>query len=334
MKAMLLKTIGPIESNPLEMAEISMPEPNMREIHIKINACGICHTDLHIIEGEIPLPKSPLVIGHQIVGIVEKIGSGVTRFKKGDVVGVPWLNSTCGKCRYCLIGNENLCDKALFTGYNVDGGYAQYVVVSEDFAYHIPSTFSYVEAAPLLCAGVIGFRALRLSDLENGERLGLFGFGQSAHIVIQIARYWNCEVFVFTRSKEHQQLAKKLGAIWVGTVDEKPPTEVDRAILFAPAGRLVHNALQVLRKGGTLSIGAIYLTLIPEMDYSRLLYGEKTVRSVTASTRKDAEALLKLAGEIPIKTEVQTFPLEKANQALQLLKQGTIRGAGVLEIKN
>jgi propanol-preferring alcohol dehydrogenase len=332
MKAMLLKAPRPIEEKPLVEAEVEKPTPGPKEVRLKILACGICHTDLHIVEGELSSKKLPVIPGHQIVGVVESTGRNVTRFKVGNKVGVAWLNSTCGKCEFCLKGKENLCEKVRFTGYDVNGGYTEYTTVSQDFAYSIPKEFSDIEAAPLLCAGVIGFRALRLSEIERGGRLGLFGFGASAHIVIQIAKHWSCQVYVFTRSEEHRKLATELGAVWAGGAEDAPPAKVQSAIIFAPAGRLVLDALRVLEKGGTLALAGIYMTTIPEMDYQEHLYYEKTVRSVANSTRKDAEDLLKLAGEIPIHTEVQEFSLEEANRALLLLKQGKIQGAGVLKV--
>ena len=332
MKALLLKAPRPIEEKPLVVAEVEKPTLGPQEVRLKILTCGICHTDLHVVEGELPSKKLPIIPGHQIVGVVESVGRKVTRFRVGDKVGVAWLNSTCGKCEFCLKGKENLCEKARFTGYDVDGGYAEYTVVSQDFAYPIPKGFSDVEAAPLLCAGVIGFRALRLSEIERGGRLGLFGFGASAHIVIQIAKYWSCQVYVFTRGEEHRKLARDLGAVWAGGAEDSPPTKMQSAIIFAPAGKLVLDALRVLEKGGTLALAGIYMTPIPEMDYQEHLYYEKTVRSVANSTRKDAEDLLELAGEIPIRAEVQEFPLEEANRSLLLLKQGKIQGAGVLRV--
>jgi len=332
MKAMLLKAQRPIEEKPLVMAEVEKPTPGPQEVRLKILSCGICHTDLHIVEGELPSKKLPVIPGHQIVGVVESVGKKVTRFRAGDKVGVAWLNSTCGKCEFCLKGKENLCEKARFTGYDVDGGYAEYTVVSQDFAYPIPKVFSDIEAAPLLCAGVIGFRALRLSEIEKGGRLGLFGFGASAHIVIQIAKYWGCQVYVFTRGEEHRKLARDLGAVWAGGAEETPPAKMQSAIIFAPAGKLVLDALRVLEKGGTLALAGIYMTPIPEMNYLAHLYYEKTVRSVANSTRKDAEDLLELAGEIPLRAEVQEFPLAEANRSLLLLKQGKIQGAGVLRV--
>lgn len=332
MKALILKQPQPIEQDPLTMVEIAKPTPGPKEIRIKVLACGICHTDLHIVEGELPPKKLPIVPGHQIVGVVDAIGKNITRFRVGEKVGVAWLNSACGRCQFCLQGKENLCENGKFTGYDVDGGYAEFTVVSEDFAYYIPEVIPDVEAAPLLCAGVIGFRALKLSEIKRGERLGLFGFGASAHIVIQIAKHWGCQVYVFTRSEEHRKLAKELGAVWVGGSEDSPPSKVQSAIIFAPAGKLVLDALRILEKGGTLALAGIYMSPIPEMDYQKHLYYEKTVRSVANSTRRDAEDLIKLAVEIPIHTEVQLFAFEKANHALSLLKQGKIQGAGVLRI--
>lgn len=331
MKAMLLKGPHPVHESPLDEVEIPQPRPGPKELLLKVAACGVCHTDLHTVEGELSLPKLPLVPGHQIVARVEALGAGATRFKPGDRVGVPWLYWTCGQCDYCRRDLENMCEKAQFTGYHADGGYAEYTLVNEDFAYSIPSEFTDVEAAPLLCAGVIGYRALRLSEVQPGGRLGLFGFGASAHVAIQIARHWNCEVYVFTRSAEHMELARQLGAAWTGTAKDEAPAKVTNAILFAPVGELVHDALRALDKGGTLAINAIYLSAIPELEYG-LIYDERTVRSVTASTRNDAEELLKVAAQVPIRTEVETFPLNDANRTLVLLKESKIRGAGVLVI--
>ena len=332
MKAMTLREPRLIGDGPLVMAEVERPTPGPKEVLLKILTCGICHTDIHIVEGELPSRKLPIIPGHQIVGVVESAGKNVTRFKVGNKVGVAWLNSTCGKCEFCLKGKENLCEKARFTGYDVNGGYAEYTVVSQDFAYSIPKGFSNTEAAPLLCAGVIGFRALRLSEIERGERLGLFGFGASAHIVIQIAKHWGCQVYVFTRGEEHRKLARELGAVWAGGAEDTPPVKMQSTIIFAPAGKLVLDALRVLEKGGTLALAGIYMTPVPQMDYQEHLYYEKTVRSVANSTRKDAQDLLKLAVEIPIHTEVQEFSMEEANRALLLLKQGKIQGAGVLRV--
>ena len=332
MKAMVLKEARPVEESPLEMMEVPAPTPGPEEIRIRIRACGVCHTDLHEVEGDLPLPKLPLIPGHEIVGVVEGVGSEVVRFRVGDRVGVPWLYSTCGKCDFCRRGLENLCENARFTGYHVDGGYAQYVVVPEAFAYRLPQGFSDVEATPLLCGGVIGYRALKLSEVRPGERLGLYGFGSSAHMVIQIARHWGCEVYVFTRSEEHRQHALELGAAWVGGAKDTPPHKLDSSIIFAPAGWIVPEALRVLRKGGTLALAGIHMTPIPEMDYEKYLYYEKVLRSVTAATREDGRELMELAGQIPIRTDTTLFKLEEANEALLMIKDSRISGAGVLKI--
>ena len=332
MRAAILYNQQPIENSPLKIEEIAIPQINENEVLIKINACGICHTDLHIIEGELPPVKMPIIPGHQIVGVVEKIGTKVTKFKVGDKIGVPWLYSTCGKCEFCVRGKENLCNNAKFTGYHVNGGFTEYAKVSEDFAYHLPENLPDLNIAPLLCGGVIGYRALKLSEIKHGERLGLYGFGASAHIVIQIALYWNCEVYVFTRSQAHRDLASKLGAVWTGRAEDNPPKKMHSSIIFAPAGYLVKEALRVLEKGGTISLAGIYMTPIPEIDYS-LIYQERKITSVANSTREDVIELLELAGKIPLKTEIQVFPLEEVNRALQLLKRSEIKGgAGVLKI--
>ena len=331
MKAMVLKAPEAIEKSPLKYEKTEDPHPGQGEVRIKIRACGVCHTDLHVVEGELVLPKLPIIPGHQIVGIVDETGSDVTRFKKGDRLGVPWLYSTCRDCEFCRQGLENLCENARFTGLHVNGGFAQFVVVPEAFSYPVPEGFPDIQAAPLLCAGIIGYRALRLCEIKPGERLGMYGFGASAHVTIQIARHMGCEVYVFTRSEKHRKHAETLGASWTGTADDKPPAELDGSIIFAPAGELVPKALNVLRKGGTLSLAGIYMTPLPSIDY-QLIYGERTVRSVANSTRKDAEGLLGLAREIPIHTDVETFPLNRANEVLQRLKRSEINGAAVLEI--
>src|SRR5579875_659487 len=331
MRAMLLTKAKPAEESPLHEADLPVPAPGPGEMRVRMRVCGVCHTDLHTVEGDLPLPRLPLVPGHQIVGVVEALGPAVREFKEGDRVGIPWLYSTCGHCVYCTKRLENLCESARFTGYHVDGGYAEAVVVPAAFAYEIPKTFSDVEAAPLLCAGIIGYRSLRLSNAQPGERLGLYGFGASAHIVIQLARHMNCEVYVFTRSSAHRELAMALGAAWAGAAQDAPPALLDSAIIFAPAGALVSEALRVLRKGGTVALAGITMSPIPEMDYS-LIYHERILRSVANSTRQDARDLLRLAAEIPVRTEVQIFSISEANQALQALKHSQIRGAGVLKI--
>ena len=332
MRAMILRRARPIEERPLSCCELADPEPGPGQLRVRVLACGLCHTDLHEVEGELAVPGLPRVIGHEVIGEVEKLGPGASRFELGRRVGVPWLHWTCGECEFCRSGRENLCESARFTGYDVDGGYAELLIVDEDFAYPIPERFSDANAAPLLCAGVIGFRALRLSEVRPGQRLGLFGFGASAHIAIQVAVHWGCEVYVFSRSEKHRRLAEELGASWTGTSKEAPPAKVDSAVHFAPSGPLTLDALAVLKKGGTLALASVYMDPIPEMDYDRYLYYERTLRSVTAATRQDAVEILRLADEIPLRTEVQLFGLEEANDALLLMKQSKIRGAGVLQV--
>jgi len=332
MKAMQLKNFGFIEEEPLELVDISTPEPGKGEILIRVNICGVCHTDLHTVEGELPEVKLPVIPGHQIVGTVEKSGEGAARFIKGDRVGVAWLYSTCGKCRYCRNDRENLCENARFTGYSADGGYAEYMVIPEKFAYRIPEIFSDEEAAPLLCAGIIGYRALRLSQIKPGQRLGLYGFGASAHVAIQVAVHWGCEVYVFSRSKDHRAHAEKLGAVWTGTSKEKPPEKLDSSINFTPAGDTVLDGLRHLDKGGIHTLAGIYMSPVPEMDYTEYLYHERTLRSVANATRRDGEELLKIAGEIPIRTTTQAFPLEDANKVLKLVKNSKIDGAAILKL--
>lgn len=332
MKAMVLFSPRPAEERPLEMRDLPLPEPGAEEIRLRVRACGVCHTDLHTVEGDLPLPQLPIVPGHQVVGVVDAVGEGVQRFTPGQRVGVPWLYRTCGVCEFCRRGMENLCRGARFTGLHANGGYAEAIVVHQDFAYPIPETFSDENAAPLLCAGIIGYRALRLSGIRPGERLGMWGFGASAHITLQIARYWGCEVYVFTRGEKHRQLARELGAAWAGSAQDDPPAPVHGGIIFAPAGELVPEALRVLERGGTLALAGVTMTPIPELDYDRLLYWERGVRSVANFTRQDAAEFLQLAAEVPVQTTVQTFPLEAANEALLALKEGRINGAGVLVV--
>ena len=332
MKAMVLKEISPIEKEPLRMIDLPDPIPGSKEILIKISTCGVCHTELDEIEGRLP-PKLPIVLGHQIVGRIENLGPGATKFNLGDRVGVAWIYSACGKCSFCQNGNENLCSEFRGTGCHVNGGYAQYTVISEDFTYLIPERFSDAEATPLLCAGAIGYRDLILSGIKKGQTLGLFGFGASAHIVIQIARYWGCDIFVFTRGDEHRILAKKLGASWAGGPEDEPPKRLHCAIDFTPVGETVPHALKALEKGGRLVLAVIRKrNPIPPLDYAQFLWDEKEIKSVANITRKDAQEFLPLAAEIPIIPEVQEFKLEEANQALNLLKQGKIQGAGVLRM--
>jgi propanol-preferring alcohol dehydrogenase len=332
MKAMILRQFGPIEKNPLEPAEIHVPQPGPEDILIKVKACGVCHTDLHTVEGELPGAKLPVIPGHQVVGIVETAGQGTRRFEKGARIGAAWLHFACGTCAFCRRGQENLCENGRFTGYHVNGGYAETMTIPDKFAYAIPEIFTDEEASPLLCAGIIGYRALRLSNIRPGGCLGLYGFGASAHVAIQVAVHWGCRVYVFSRSKEHKDLARGLGAAWTGSAKEVSPTKTDSAIIFAPAGPLVLDALLNTEKGGTVALAGIYMTPIPEMDYQKYLYHERTLRSVANATRQDGEDLLKLAAEIPIRTTTQVFPLAEANQVLRLLKEGRISGAAVLKI--
>jgi alcohol dehydrogenase, propanol-preferring len=328
---MRLEKIRRTEDNPLQFVEVEPPVPRAGEIRVRVRCCGLCHTDLHIVEGELALPKLPLIPGHQIVGIVEESGEGASKWKIGDRVGIPWLHWTDGECEYCRTGLENLCENAEFTGYQVNGGYAEYATVAEDFAYRIPDAFSDENAAPLLCAGVIGYRSYRLSGVQPGGRLGLYGFGGSAHLVLQLARFQGCDVYVFTRAHAHRELAAKLGAVWVGSAEERPPHLLDSAIIFAPAGGLIPLALHRLRKGGTLTLAGITMSAVPQMDYE-LLYGERVMRSVANSTRQDCREFLEVAAKACLQTKVQTFALEQANEGLQALKHSEIRGAGVLRV--
>lgn len=329
MKAVRLHSPAPIESAPLKIEEVPRPEPGPGQLLLKVLACGVCHTDLHTVEGEIEPSTFPITPGHQIIGTVEAVGDGVDGWGIGDMVGVPWLHAACGECQFCQSGRENLCPQAKFTGFDCDGGYAEFALAEAPFALRLPEGLDPIQATPLLCAGIIGYRSLRLADLQEGERLGLVGFGASAHLAIQVARHWGCEVYVFTRSESHRELARELGASWVGGAEDEPPGALDRAIIFAPAGRLVPTMLGKIRPGGTLAINAIHMSPIPEMPY-RLIYGERTLRSVANATRQDGIEFLRLAAEVPIRTTVQTFPLEDANQALQALKASAIDGAGVL----
>jgi len=330
---MVLEKQAPAEKSPLCLREVAAPEPGPGEVRIRVNACGICRTDLHIAEGDLELRKRPIIIpGHQVVGIVDAVGRTVTSLHEGDRVGVAWVYSTCGECRFCRMGLENLCDRGRFTGWDADGGYAEAMVVPEAFAYPLPKGFRDLDVAPLLCAGIVGFRSFRLSGARRGDRVGLYGFGASAHIILQVARHLGCEVYVFTRGERHQQLAREMGAAWVGRAEETPPEKLDAAVIFAPVGSLVPEALRVLRKGGTVSLADITMTPIPAINYDQLLYHERVIRSVANATREDAREFLALAAEIPVQTQIETFPLEKANQALQAVKSSLIRGAGVLQV--
>ncbi len=332
MKAMLLDHAGDVAGSPLQLCDIPMPVPGRGEVLVKVHVCAVCRTDLHVIEGELPDVKRPLIPGHQVVGTVAQLGEGVTEVQEGDRVGIAWLQGTCGTCAFCTSERENLCLKARFTGYQVDGGYAEYAVAPARFAYPIPPAFADDEAAPLLCAGIIGYRALRLSGIKPGQRLGLYGFGASAHIAIQIARHWGCHVYVSSLKAEHQALARELGAVWVGGAHDAPPDPLHGSIIFAPAGELVPPALRALERGGTLALAGIHMSPIPSLDYDRDVFGERVLRSVTANTRQDGIDLLREAAAIPITPRTVRYPLPQANQALQALKAGSFQGAAVLTI--
>ncbi len=331
MKACVLRAPAAIETNPLQYADAATPQPKSGEVLVRVRACGVCRTDLHVIEGELPPRKSPVIPGHQVVGVVERQGENARRFGIGARVGVAWLHRTDGTCEYCRSGAENLCDTPLFTGYSVDGGYAEFIVAPEDFVYAIPEGFPDEQAAPLLCAGIIGFRSLRLSGIKAGGRLGFYGFGAAAHVAIQVARHWGVEVFASTRDARHQKLALELGAVWAGGTLDEPPKKLDAAIVFAPAGEILPAALKALKKGGALVLGGIHMSPIPSFSYD-LLYQERVIRSVANNTRKDGEDFLRVAAEIPIRTRVQIFSLSEANRALNALKNDAIPGAAVLHV--
>jgi len=332
MKAMVLSEPQPVDEAPLEWTEQPTPEPGPGEVRLAVQACGVCHTDLHTVEGDLDLPKLPVVPGHQIVGLVDACGEGAARYQVGERVGVAWLYETCHECEFCQQGLENLCRKAKFTGLHADGGYAEAMVVPEAFAYPVPEGFSSQEAAPLLCAGIIGYRALKLTEIEPGQNLGLYGFGGSAHVTIQIACHWGCQVYVYTRSESHRRLARELGAVWTGSAQDDPPARMHGSITFAPVGWLVPEALRVIERGGTLVCAGVTMTRIPAIDYDELLYWERALRSVANFTREDARELLQLAAEIPIETTTQAFPLREANEVLLALKNSEIDGTAVLAI--
>jgi propanol-preferring alcohol dehydrogenase len=332
MRALVLENPSPIEDRPLRLVDLPRPEAGRGQLLVRVHMCGVCHTDLHEAEGDIALPRRPIIPGHQIVGTVEGCGRGVRGFRLGERVGIAWLHQTCGRCGACRRQRENLCAEARFTGLHADGGYAEYTVVPAAFAYRLPERFPDEQAAPLLCAGIIGFRAFGRSGARPGDRLGLYGFGASAHVTIQVARHRGCEVHVVTRRPEHQEHARRLGAAWVGGAGARPPAPLQAAIVFAPAGKLVPEVLEALAPGGTCALAGIHMTGIPPLDYARHLYLEKTLTSVTAATRRDGRDLLALAAAIPIRTDVETFPLEQANEVLARVKESAIRGAAVLRV--
>ncbi|MCH8275198.1 MAG: zinc-dependent alcohol dehydrogenase family protein [Armatimonadetes bacterium] len=324
MKAMLCTRRAPVQERPLKLTDIPEPAAGPGDVLVDVEVCGVCRTDLHVIEADLPVRKDPVVPGHQVIG---------TRRDTGERVGVAWLRSSCGSCPYCERGDENLCDTPVFTGYHADGGYAEVAVGLPDFMYSIPEGLPSLQAAPLMCAGIIGYRAFVRSRAGPGSRLGLYGFGASAHIVIQIAMHFGCEVFVMTRGQKHRDLAAEMGAAWVGEAYEGPPVKMDSSIVFAPVGELVPPALEALDKGGTLACAGIHMSDIPSLNYASHVFEEKTLTSVTANTRADGRELLRLAAEIPIRTHVEEFSLEQANDALIKLKTDEIRGAAVLRVR-
>ena len=330
MRAMCLESVGPAEALPLR--EVSRPQPRARpgEVVLAVEACGVCRTDLHILEGEVPAAL-PLVPGHQAAGRIAEVGEGVVGLVAGEAVGVGWVASTCGECRFCRSARENLCPAATFTGRDRDGGYAERMAANAGWVYRLPAGFSAREAAPLLCAGIIGYRTLRLSGVRPGGRLGLFGFGASAHLAIQVALHWGCEVFAFTRESHHRELARGLGAVWAGDTFDDPRVALDAAATFAPAGEVVVAALSRLDRGATVAVNAIHMTPVPSLEYERL-YGERGVRSVMNYTRRDADEFLELAARVPIRAQTELYGLEEAGEALRRIKQGEVRGAAVLAI--
>jgi alcohol dehydrogenase, propanol-preferring len=326
----MVRQPAPIDDRPLRLTDRAEPQPGPGQIRVSVVASGVCRTDLHVAEGDLPPARPEVVPGHEVVGVVEALGPGAARFPVGARVGIPWLGGTCGTCRFCRTGRENLCVAPTFTGYHVDGGYAERAMVREDYAYALPEVFDGEHAAPLLCAGIIGYRGLRRANLPPGGRLGIYGFGGSAHLAAQVAIHEGAEVHVLTRSERARGLALELGAASARTVEEGPPVPLDAAVLFAPAGEVVPTALSHLDRGGTLSVAGIHLTAIPSLDYEAHLFQERTLTSTTANTRRDGEELLALAAEIPLRVETSQYPFEEADRALADLKHGRIRGAAVL----
>lgn len=329
MQAMRLFRPGPAEEDILTLQEIAEPQPGPGEVLLRVHTCGVCHTDLHLVEGEIHPAFLPITPGHQVVATIDALGRDVTGLEIGQRVGVPWLHSTCGVCDFCLRGEENLCPKARFTGFDVNGGFARWMAAESRFVLPLPASLSDLKAAPLLCAGIIGYRSLRKADLKQGETLGLVGFGASAHLAIQVANHWNCRTYVITRSEAHRQHARELGAAWAGGLAEDIPIQLDRAILFAPSGSLVPGILAKLRPGGTLAINAIHMSPIPEISYE-LMYGERTLRSVANATYQDGVQFLHLAEQMDLQVSVKPYPLIEANRALVDLKHSRFNGEAVL----
>ncbi|HEY1923452.1 MAG TPA: zinc-dependent alcohol dehydrogenase family protein [Tepidisphaeraceae bacterium] len=333
MKAMLLNTAAPIETSPLVLTDVPKPEPGPDEVRLKVSCCAICRTDLHIIEGDLPAMKRPVIPGHQIVGSVDLVGENCKRLKLNMRVGVAWLRYTCGICRFCKSDRENLCEFSRYTGYHADGGFAEYAVVPEDYAYEIPGHYDDVQASPLLCAGIIGYRAMKRCNLpRSGGTLGIFGYGSSAHIVLQLARYRSHDVYVVTRKENHQHLAREMGAIWCGADAAQMPVHVESAIVFAPSGAVVPQALAALDSGGTVAIAGIHMSPIPELDYDRYIFRERDIRSVTANTRQDGRELLAESAAANVQPHTTVYSLKDANRALRDLKEGKIEGTGVLNM--
>jgi len=329
VRAVQISAPAPIADRPLTLVERDAPEPGPGELRVRVEACGCCRTDLHVVEGDLELPHLPVVPGHQVVGTIDAVGAGSARRAIGERVGVAWLHWACGECAFCRRGEENLCERATFTGWTVDGGYADALTVPEAFAVTLPGQLDALTAAPLLCAGVIGYRALRRAEVQSGDRVALLGFGASAHLAIQVLHHWDCEVVVLTRGEKHRALARELGASWVGHADDAPPGVCDRAVIFAPAGELVPVALDLVRPGGVVALAGIHMSTIPPLDYARL-WGERSLRSVANMTRRDAEEFLAIAAVAGVRTEYETYPLEAANDALAAIKNDAVRGAAVL----
>jgi alcohol dehydrogenase, propanol-preferring len=331
MRAWILDKQSNIEEKPLRLEEVETPEPAGNEIRIKVYSCGVCRTDIHIAEGDLPLKKTPLIPGHEIVGVVDATGKRVTSFRKGDRAGVAWLNSACGKCKFCLSKKENLCAEAKFTGWDESGGYAEYTVIDENFAYHVTDTMSFEELAPLMCPGIAGYRSFKLADAKKGEKLALYGFGPTASYVLQVAKYFGIDVFAITRSEKNRDIAKKLGADWVGSYEDKPPELVDAGIIFPPAGNLVEFALSQLDRDGRLILAPVYMTPIEIKDYNNI-WLERSIKSLAHISRDDGREFLKIVGKIDIKTNKEVFPFEKLDEVLPLVKHGKIKGNAVIKI--
>ncbi len=331
MRAWILDKQASVVDTPLRLEEIPTPEPGDQEIRIRVHACGICRTDLHIAEGDLPLKKTPLILGHEIVGLVDQVGRDVKSFKPGDRAGVAWLNHACGICKFCLSDRENLCSQAKFTGWDADGGYAEYAAVNGEFAFHLTDSLSFEELAPLMCPGIAGYRALRLTESEQGQRVGLYGFGPTAAYTLQVAKHLGMEVYAITRSKKNREAARELGADWIGSYEDSPPAPLDAGIIFPPAGNLVEFALSQLESGGRLILAPVYMTPIEIRDYN-LIWQERTIKSLAHISRQDGREFLKIAGEIKIKGQIETFPFENLADTLKLVKDGKVRGNAVIQI--